>query len=93
MISKEEFFEKLKTVKDAVSVSGKHYTSISFNGKKISGIRVEAQGSFSIDADCLYEAYVAAQKSGVTINTTFLKDFITNRAQSPSLAILAKMGV
>lgn len=89
-LSKEQFIELLRTVKEATSVQGGHYSQIKVheNEKEITGYRDTTGESFSIDINKLYDAY----KENERINTSVLKNYI-DRVQSPGYAILLKMGV
>ena len=87
-ISKQEFIDRIKTIHSAISVRGIKYSNIQLCGLVCKGIRDSTHKPFQISLDKLYEAY----KELDVINTTTLKSYV-NRAQSPALAILMKVGL
>ena len=89
-LSKKQFLELLKTVKEATSVQGVHYSQIRVTENKIvTGRRDTTGASFNIEINKLFDAY----KENEHINTSVLKRYITNRVQSPGLAILLEMRI
>ena len=84
----DNFKKKLLQIKEATSQQGKIYTNIYVSGSYIyytreSGSREEIN---------LYELFEAYSKESF-INTTILRNYITGRKFSPSLAILKSAGL
>ena len=83
-LKKNEFIRRLKRITSASSVTGKSYRAIRVDGKYVTFIR---QGKFSpeeIHIDELYELYSSEE----VINTSIAKKYISDRCQSPAVAIL-----
>lgn len=87
-MSHEEFKKRLSTIKNATSVQGKSYEKIHVSGDSI----FYERESGSIESVSLMELFHVFQ-SQAFINTTILRDLITGRKFSPSLAILIESGL
>lgn len=88
-MNKNLFLKKLSKITEAYSITGKFYHSIQVSGDKILFIRSHKDKSESIAIDELYQLYTKEHKTG--INTVIAKKYITNRVQSPSVAILLQL--
>ena len=87
-MSYEEFKKRLSTIKNATSVQGKSYIQIHVSGDSI----FYKRESGSIESVSLRELFHIFQ-SQAFINTIILRDLITGRKFSPSLAILIESGL
>ncbi len=83
-----EFFDKIKKIKVAKSVTGIEYKDIEVTNKSISGKRVSNGKLFVISTESLYQAFSELKN----FNTTALKPYV-NKVQSPAMAILITSGV
>lgn len=88
-MNKIQFIEKLKGISEVYSVTGKHYHSIQVTNNEVSFIRSHKEETEKISLDELFEFY-KKEKNNV-INTSIAKKYITNRAQSPAVAIIKKI--
>ena len=83
-LSKKEFVEKVRTLKQVVSVTGINYVDLSVTGNMCYGKRESTNNLFEVDLDKLYEAYSDCDVS--ELNTKKLKKYLY--PQSPALVIL-----
>jgi len=82
-----EFKNLLNRIKQATSITGKHYHSIHFINDKIKFTRQGKNESESILISELYNFY----KNENNFNTSIAKKYISGRVQSPSVAILNEL--
>lgn len=87
-ITKKEFYEKISSITEARSITGKLYSNIRVCGNECTGTGKDRKEPFVINMDKLYEAYIKCD----VINTSALKPFV-DRRQSPAYAILMAAGL
>ncbi len=86
-MNKQEFKQRLSTIKSAMSVTGKKYCSINVLGESVEFVRENKTKSENIPIRELFEFFTNEN----SINTTIAKSYISGRVQSPAVAILNKL--
>jgi len=86
-MNKNDFRNKLSSIKTARSVTGKKYRSIQIVGDRLEFIRENKTTSESIPINELYELFTKEN----FINTSIAKKYISGRVQSPAVAILNEL--
>ena len=86
-MNKNEFIQKLSSIKTAISVTGKKYNSIKLFSDRIEFVRENKTKPESISINELFELFT--QES--SINTSIAKSYISGRVQSPAVAILNEL--
>lgn len=83
-MDRNTFIKELSLLNTAYSVTGKQYGKIRVSGNKVLFVREKKVQSEHISISELFQFYC----SGVLINTTNAKTYISGRVQSPAVAII-----
>lgn len=86
-MNKNEFKQKLSSIKTAISVTGKKYRSIHLYDDRLEFVRENKTKVESISVTELFELF----KNENSINTSIAKWYISGRVQSPAVAILNEL--
>ncbi|SEM30526.1 hypothetical protein SAMN04488008_11452 [Maribacter orientalis] len=86
-MNKNEFKQKLSSIKTAISVTGKRYRSIQIFGDSLEFVRENKTKSERISVTELYELFTKENP----INISIAKSYISGRVQSPAVAILKEL--
>ena len=92
-MNKQEFVSKLRKhlhgeVVTSIVENVPYSIEVSIGEGTIKGTRGSSGNSFKIDINELFDAYINCERP---LTTPKLKNFITNRTQSPALAVLMEL--